>query len=141
MAEDTRERNLFFDVWEKSTASQRLKPLEKQIAKTIRMHPEFERVVADRNKYAEFEFPPDETDPFAHMALHVMIAEMISNDEPSGIRSRYDSAIREHGDKHAVQHKFIEALFDWYVFRSQEDQNSSEEDDFLKHLNSYLNQN
>ena len=139
MTEDAQERQLFFDAWQKRIAEQKLDPLQKQIVKTIQMHPEFQDLVSNRAKYAEYEFPPDETDLLAHMALHVIIAEKISSDDPSGIRSRYNSAIREQGNKHEVQRKFIEALFDWYVFRSQEDQISSKKEDFLELFRIYLN--
>ncbi len=137
MTEDVNERNAFFDAWEKNQAGQKLNTLEKQIIRTIKNHPEFAYAVTDRGRFAEHQFLNNETNPFAHMSMHVMVGEMISDNTPNGIRSTYDSAVRNFGNKHDVQHRFIEALFDWYV-DAQADQSGQKDQNFLEHLQKYL---
>ncbi len=138
MTEDTAERLLFFEAWEKSQTRQKLNPLEKMIVKTVKSHSEFQHVLQDRETYLNYEFPTGETDPFAHMALHLMMAEMISSNNPPGLRALYDATVRIRSDKHEVQHQFIEALFDWYVMMERTESEHEEDLDFLKHIERHV---
>ncbi len=139
MTEDARERQVFFDAWGKFIASKKLNAMEKKIVKTIQMHPEFETVVADPNKYAGYEFETNETEPFAHMAMHLIVKEMIALDDPEGLRALYDATVQKVGEKHTVQHKIIEALFDWMVGNDTFEMQIRQDSDFLQHIENYCN--
>lgn len=121
---DLEQRRLFFDVWKKMNSKQKLNDLDKQLAKIVNLHPEFHPILSDPDKYAEHEFQEGQTDPFYHLAMHSLLAELISNDNPEGIRSLYDRRINETEDKHAVQHEFMGLIFDWMMGSEDEDWNT-----------------
>lgn len=143
MNEDTNERRAIFEAWKKHQSQERLDALQKQIVKAISMHPEFAAIVENPDKYERHSFRSDETDPFAHIALHSIIREMISTDSPRGIREVYDISVSERGDKHEVQHRFMEAYFSWIVAQEiQQESNDGQEipvQKFLDYLWNELN--
>ena len=143
MNEDINERRAIFEAWKKHNNREKLDALQKQIVKAISMHPEFSAIVENPDKYERYSFKPDETDPFAHIALHSIIREMISTDSPQGIREIYDISVSERGDKHEVQHRFMEAYFSWIVAQElQQESNDDQEnpaENFLDYLWNELN--
>ncbi len=126
MLADSEQRSFLFDLWEKIQAKKPLSALEKQVGRIIEMHPETHSVLSNRKTFEAHEFDADEPDPFAHIGLHSVVVEMLSNDSPSGIRSVYDRWVTQTGDKHEVQHEFMSALFDVLIESTDEqfDQNT-----------------
>ncbi len=120
MLADSEQRAFLFDLWEKIQAKNPLSPMEKQIERIIDMHPETHSVLSNRNTFEPHEFNTDEPDPFAHIGLHSVVVEMISNDSPSGIRSIYDRWVTQTGDKHEVQHEIMSALFEVLIESTDE---------------------
>ncbi|MDE0310164.1 MAG: DUF1841 family protein [Acidiferrobacterales bacterium] len=108
---DPEQRTFLFDLWEKIENNHSLSSMEKQVKKVIYMHPETHSVFSNRQIFTTHEFDADEPDPFAHIGLHSIVVEMISDDSPSGIRSVYDRWVALTGDKHEVQHEMMSALF------------------------------
>lgn len=121
MSADTEQRTFLFDLWEKLVNSQELSPMEKQVERIIGMHPEAHSVLSNRDIFENHEFGTDEPDPFAHIGLHSIIVEMISNDSPSGIRTIYDRWVSKTGDKHSVQHEIMSAVFDVLIASNDDD--------------------
>ncbi len=115
MSVDSVQRSFLFDLWERIHSQDNLSTMEKQVKKIIEMHPETHSVFSNRETFESHEFGLDEPDPFAHIGLHSIIVEMISNDEPRGIRSCYDKWVSEVGDKHQVQHEFMLTVMDAFI--------------------------
>lgn len=112
MLADSEQRAFLFNLWEKIQGEDPLSPLEKQIERIIDMHPETHSVLSNRETFEAHEFDADEPDPFAHIGLHSVVVEMISNDSPRGIRSVYDRRVTQTDNKHEVQHEIMSALFE-----------------------------
>ncbi len=120
MLADSEQRTFLFDLWEKIQGKDSLSSMEKQIEKIINMHPETHSVLSNRETFEAHEFDAEEPDPFAHIGLHSIVVEMISNDLPSGIRSIYDRWVTQTGDKHEVQHEIMSALFEVLIESTDE---------------------
>ena len=120
MLADSEQRTFLFDLWEKIQGKDSLSSMEKQIEKIINMHPETHSVLSNRETFEAHEFDAEEPDPFAHIGLHSIVVEMISNDSPSGIRSIYDRWVTQTGDKHEVQHEIMSALFEVLIESTDE---------------------
>ncbi len=121
MLADSEQRAFLFDLWEKIQGDNPLSSMEKQIERIIDMHPETHSVLSNRETFENHEFDADEPDPFAHIGLHSIVVEMISNNSPSGIRSIYDRWVTRTGDKHEVQHEMMSALFEVLIESTDEE--------------------
>lgn len=136
MSEDLEQRKFFFALWEKIQSKGKMDTMEKQSAKVVGMHPELHPVLAEPSKFTEYEFSEEEGDPFGHLALHALLLELIFLDNPKGIRALYDRRINEAQDKHAVQHEFMESIFDWMATSGTSDEsevNMDELQNLLEH--------
>ena len=115
-------REFLFDVWRKHEEGAPLTPLESVALDVILLHPEYHRVLAERDKYLERDYLPEfgETNPFLHMSLHLAIAEQLSIDQPPGIKAEFERLCTKHGDVHAAAHDVIECLAEtlWQAERS-----------------------
>lgn len=131
MSADTEQRTFLFDLWEKIINNQDLSSMEKQVERIIDMHPETHSVLSNRDIFENHEFDTSEPDPFAHIGLHSIIVEMISNDTPNGIRSIYDRWVSQTGDKHTVQHEIMSAVFDVLIASNDEDTEFDEDSQLL----------
>ena len=134
MPDDSEQRQFFFDVWEKSQKNQKLNAIEKQVKKIIEMHPEVHSVLSHPEIFSKHEFDRNEPDPFAHMGLHSIVIEMISEDSPQGIRSIYDRLIARIDNKHQVQHQLMSTVFDWLVESARNDPDSTDKIDLLSKI-------
>ena len=132
MTDEFDRRQYFFDVWNKSQNEEKLNQVEKQVQKMIEMHPEYHGVLSNPAEYADREFTTAEPDPFAHLGLHSIVVEMIASDHPPGIRSIYDRCVSEIGDKHEVQHEFMEVIFDWMIEMADDDSAELGDDELLE---------
>lgn len=119
MLEENDQRNVIFDVIEKSVTNEKLNTVEKQISKIIDMHPDYFGVLSNRDQFQNHEFKPGESDPFSHIALHSIVIEMISKNEPDGLRPLYDRLVNELQNKHEAQHQLMNAVFDWMIESAQ----------------------
>jgi hypothetical protein len=108
--QDTRE--VFFTAWHKHTHGLPLEGAEQIIVRVALEHPEYHAVLADRDTYADRDWPPDqgETNPFLHMGMHVAIEDQLSIDQPAGIRQRYQALVQRIGDAHEAQHGLMDCL-------------------------------
>ena len=81
---------------------------------------------------------PTAFDPNLHLALHAILAEMVREDSPPGIRKIYDQLIHLEPDKHEVQHKIMSLYFDWLVESVRDDGTDSNLENFLKEVSELL---
>jgi hypothetical protein len=115
-------REFFFETWRKYREGSPLAGLETLALQVILLHPEYHRVLEDRERFAEREYLPDagETNPFLHMSLHLALEEQLSIDQPPGIAARFEALAARAGSRHEALHEAIECLAET-VWRAQRD--------------------
>jgi hypothetical protein len=105
-------RRFFFDTWGKFQAHQALEGAESTAIEIILAHPEYHRLLEQRERHQDRDYPPEfgNTNPFLHLSMHLAIAEQISIDQPPGIRDRYEQLLKQHGDAMNAQHEIMDCL-------------------------------
>ena len=139
MKTDTATENfeIFFTAWDKFKNHKKLTPLENHIRKIIEMHPQTHGLIG--NKFnSSVKLSDVESEPFTHLAFHAILMEMISSDQPEGIRSAYDRLVMKLGDKHEAQHRLMTGIFDWMIEIQATDQNPVPDDQLLVRIKSVL---
>jgi hypothetical protein len=104
-------RKVFFDCWQAHREKMPLDAMQKIIAHTIELHPEYHRLL-ENEASLDRDYLPDqgETNPFLHMSMHIALHEQISTDRPAGIRALYQAIIMKRGSAHDVEHAMMECL-------------------------------
>jgi hypothetical protein len=104
-------RNFLFDLWARHRAGEALTPLESLALSVVLEHPEYHRVLEDRERYLEREWRPEggETNPFLHLSMHLAIEEQLSIDQPPGIRAAVHALERRLGP-HDARHEAMDCL-------------------------------
>jgi hypothetical protein len=108
----TQMRRVFTEAWRKQQAGEPLEPLEQVIVHIERQHPEYHRILEQPEQSLRQEFPPEagNANPFLHLAMHLGLQEQIATDRPAGISALYQQLIRQTGDSHTADHRFMECL-------------------------------
>ncbi|MEW5864326.1 MAG: DUF1841 family protein [Pseudomonadota bacterium] len=124
MFEPSREqaREFFFETWRKYREGAPLEGLEAVALQVILAHPEYHRVLEERDRYAARDCFPElgETNPFLHMSLHLALEEQLSIDQPPGIVARVEALAARAGSRHEALHEAIECLAET-IWRAQRD--------------------
>ncbi len=88
----------------------------------IRMHPEYQPVLADPERYRDREWTPEggETNPFLHLPVHLAIEEELSIDQPPGIRAIVQSLESRLGNAMDARHAGMDCLVEqvWQAQRN-----------------------
>ncbi len=105
-------RRSYAEAWAKRVSRAPLTPLEALIADVIEAHPEYQALIADAGKAAEFEAAADSPaeNPFLHMGLHLAVREQVSIDRPPGVRELQRQLLASQTDPHQAEHALMEAL-------------------------------
>ncbi|MGZ5036258.1 MAG: DUF1841 family protein [Usitatibacter sp.] len=105
-------RQFLFDVWGKHSGNAPLTPLESIALSIILEHPEYHRVLEDRERYLDRDWKPEggETNPFLHLSMHLAIEEQLSIDQPPGIRAAIQALAEKRGSMHDARHDVMECL-------------------------------
>lgn len=105
-------RQMWFDVYRKAQQNEALTDLEKQIREVIALHPEYHAALAAPEKFSGRDFLPEfgDVNPFLHMSLHMGLREQLNTDRPAGIAGLFRQGLLRHGDRHAVEHRCMDAL-------------------------------
>lgn len=105
-------RAFLFDLWEKHLAGAPLTPLESMALAVVLEHPEYHRILAERERYLERDWRPEggETNPFLHLQMHLAIEEQVSIDQPPGIRAAVRGLERLRGSAHDARHDVMDCL-------------------------------
>jgi hypothetical protein len=116
-------RQFFFDTWRKYRQREVLSAMENMVLDVILMHPEYQGVLEDPERYQDKDYLPEMGDinPFLHMSMHVAIDEQLSIDQPPGIRDRFEILLSKTGEKHAAMHRAMECLAEmiWQAQRNK----------------------
>ena len=115
-------RDFFFDTWRKHREGRPLVGLESVAVDLLLLHPEYHKVLEDRERYAARDYLPEsgETNPFLHLSLHLALEEQLSIGQPPGIREAFDGLLARAGDRHDALHQALDCLGEM-VWRSQKD--------------------
>jgi hypothetical protein len=122
MFEPTRDqaREFFFETWRKYRAREILSGLEALALQIALMHPEYQSVLDEPERYREQEYFPElgQTNPFLHLSLHLALEEQLSIDQPKGIVARFAALAARRSEHHAALHDALECLAET-VWRAQ----------------------
>ena len=103
-------RRYFAATWKKYQAGGSLSALEHIIATTIGQHPEYQEFLTDEQTALSAEFPPEETNPFLHMGMHIAMQEQLGANHPEGVREIYQRIAARFGDAHTAEHHMMNCL-------------------------------
>jgi len=105
-------RSFLFDTWAKFQRGEPLTGLEQTAIDVILLHPEYHRLLEQRERNVDRDFAPEsgQLNPFLHLSLHVAIEEQLSIDQPPGLRARYEALTRKKGSDHDAKHDVLECL-------------------------------
>lgn len=113
-----------------------LQPLEALIAEILRLHPEYDGLLADEEKvfsdeFLALNFP---VNPFLHLGLHVALQEQLDANRPAGVVAIYQNLLmRGIGDDHHIKHLMMGCLSE-NLFRAQSLGTMPDELDYLECL-------
>lgn len=115
-------REFFFETWRKYREGAPLAGLEAVALQVILAHPEYHRVLEDKERYAAREYLPElgETNPFLHLSLHLALEEQLSIDQPPGIVAHIAAIAARAGSRHDALHEAMECLAET-IWRAQRD--------------------
>ena len=127
-------RKMFFDTWQKVSASSELTPLEKQIATIIHLHPEYHTFL-DNPDNIDKDFIPEmgETNPYLHMGMHIAIEEQLNTQRPAGIIDMFKKYQSSFPDAHEITHQFMECLGET-MWKAQREQRQPRDEDYMSCL-------
>jgi len=122
MFEPTREqaRGFFFETWRKYQAKEPLAGVETIVLDVILLHPEYHGLLEDASRYQDKDYT-EESNPFLHMSLHLLMEEQLSIDQPPGVLQHFTALQAKAGNRHDALHEALECLAEM-VWRSQKDQ-------------------
>ncbi len=116
-------RQFLFSTWYKYKHQEALSDMEEIALKVILLHPEYQSILDDTERYHDKDYPPEMgiTNPFLHMGMHITIKEQLSIDQPTGIRDRFERLLKKNGNEHDTMHQIMECLAEmiWQAQRSQ----------------------
>ena len=101
-------RQFFFDAWKKHQQKHILEPLEANIVAIILAHPEYHDVLQQTDPLEQDHV--DGENPFLHMGLHLALHEQITTNRPAGIQAMYNHLWQKLGERHAAEHRMMDAL-------------------------------
>ncbi|EHQ52808.1 hypothetical protein ECTPHS_08958 [Ectothiorhodospira sp. PHS-1] len=104
-------RQMYCQVWRKSRAGEPLQPLEQQIARVVRDHPEYQAMLEAPEAALAAEFTPEQgaVNPFLHMGMHLAIRDQVATDRPHGVRAAYERLLPRLGPLEA-EHAMMDCL-------------------------------
>jgi hypothetical protein len=128
-------RDFFFETWRKYRSGEPLAGLETTALQIALLHPEYQPVLDDPERFREQEYFPElgETNPFLHMSLHMALEEQLSIDQPAGVVERFGKLVENKADRHDALHEAIECLAEM-VWRAQRDNAPPDAAAYLENL-------
>ncbi|MGK0272258.1 MAG: hypothetical protein ACI88H_002924 [Cocleimonas sp.] len=137
MISDEREKlRLFYcDTWIKHLdQKEALSPLEQQITAVIKEHPEYHKLLENKEASINADYLPEmgDSNPFLHMGMHLGLREQVSTNRPAGIAELYQSIVALKG-VHDAEHEMIECLAE-SIWQAQQNQTMPDEVQYLECL-------
>ncbi|MBE0612315.1 MAG: DUF1841 family protein [Burkholderiales bacterium] len=128
-------RQFFFDAWRKHRDREVLAGMDHLAVDIILLHPEYQPVLEDKERYQAREYRPEtgDTNPFLHMSMHLAIEEQLSIDQPPGLKAEFARLATKSGDRHTACHEVMECLAEM-VWRAQRDGTAPDAQAYLECL-------
>lgn len=120
-------RQHYADIWQKARTNQPLDALEQQIAQVIEQHPEYHKMLENR-QHIKNEYLPEmgETNPFLHMGMHLGLREQVATDRPAGIAQVHKTLTLKMGSVLEAEHAMMDCLAE-ALWNSQKYQQAPDE--------------
>ncbi len=121
-------REFYCDTWAKHLAqNEELSQLEQQITAVIKEHPEYHKLLENKEASVSADYLPEmgDSNPFLHMGMHLGLREQVSTNRPAGIAELYQSIVALR-DVHDAEHEMIECLAE-SIWQAQQNQTMPDE--------------
>ncbi|MBK1672043.1 hypothetical protein CKO35_01765 [Ectothiorhodospira shaposhnikovii] len=104
-------RRMYCEAWRKCRAGESLQPLERQIARVVQDHPEYQSMLEAPEAAMAAEFFPEQgaVNPFLHMGMHLAIRDQVATDRPPGVRAAFER-LASRLDPLEAEHVMMECL-------------------------------
>ncbi len=132
-------REFYCDTWAKHLAQkEELSQLEQQITAVIKEHPEYHKLLENKEASINADYLPEmgDSNPFLHMGMHLGLREQVSTNRPVGIAELYQSIVALI-DVHDAEHEMIECLAE-SIWQTQQNQTMPDEITYLECLSKVL---
>ena len=118
-------RDFLFETWRKFRAQELLSAMEVMAVEVISLHPEYHKMLDDRDHhletYRDRDYPPEfgETNTFLHINMHLSIREQVSIDQPEGVKNFHAALSNKVGSALAAEHEMMDCLAEmiWHAQR------------------------
>jgi len=121
-------REFYYSSWEKHRLQkEKLTPLEQQIVATIKEHPEYHKILEDKETCLNASYLPEmgDSNPFLHLGMHIGLREQVLTNRPTGISELYQRLTTTKG-VHDAEHAMMECLGEM-IWRAQQTQKLPDE--------------
>lgn len=128
-------RQYYCDTWQKHLQQKEsLSALEQQITAVIKEHPEYHKLLENKDASINADYLPEmgDSNPFLHMGMHLGLREQVSTNRPAGIAELYQSIVSLKG-VHDAEHEMIECLAE-SIWQAQQKQTMPNETAYLECL-------
>lgn len=132
-------REFYCDTWAKHLAqNEELSQLEQQIIAVIKEHPEYHKLLENKEASVSADYLPEmgDSNPFLHMGMHLGLREQVSTNRPAGIAELYQSIVALR-DVHDAEHEMIECLAE-SIWQAQQNQTMPDEIAYIECLTRIL---
>lgn len=132
-------REFYCDTWAKHLAQNiELSQLEQQIIAVIKEHPEYHKLLENKEASVSADYLPEmgDSNPFLHMGMHLGLREQVSTNRPAGIAELYQSIVALR-DVHDAEHEMIECLAE-SIWQAQQNQTMPDEIAYIECLTRIL---
>jgi hypothetical protein len=105
-------RRFYVSAWKKHKDGATLEPLERLIVDVINIHPEYQLLLEDEERALTKEWSPEsgESNPFAHMGMHIAIREQLITNRPEGIGEHHRRLTVKLNSDHEAEHLIMECM-------------------------------
>lgn len=105
-------RRFFCAVHAKTRSGAPMEAIETLASLWIAEHPECHAALADVEAALlhNYDDPPDQTNPFLHLSMHLSISEQCSIDQPRGIRQAVELLTKRLDSLHDAHHATMDCL-------------------------------
>lgn len=128
-------RQFYCDTWQKHIdQNDALSPLEQQITAVVKEHPEYHKLLENKDASVHADYLPEmgDSNPFLHMGMHLGLREQVSTNRPEGISELYQSLVTLKGI-HDAEHEMIECLAE-AIWQAQQNQTVPDDISYIECL-------
>lgn len=105
-------RKVFWMAWSRARAGASLNALEQRIVEVIAMHPEYQTLFADEERFLDGDrWSDDGVNPYLHLSLHLALEEQLATRQPPAVVDALQRLMASRRmDRHQALHALLEVL-------------------------------